>query len=139
MTNSVKTLKDGKIKFFLEVTTTIKRTGDKNNPIDIKLNLNPDNNLIGINESLSTQEDLIIVFKRIANLLGKIGTRTEDYSTVLEINRKMAKEAEFKEIYDDNFKPPFEKIDRIIYRHESPGEASVSYARSYNGDKKPEL
>jgi len=139
MTNEVKSLKNGQIKFKLEVTTTIKRPGDKNNPIDFKLDLNPDENLIGINECLSTKEDLIIVFKRITKLLEIINNRTEDYSKATDINTKVAKEVGFITIYEDNFKPPFEKIDRIIYRHESPGTGTVSYARSYNGDKKPEL
>lgn len=142
------TLKDGEINFLLKVRTTVNEVNGTNNPIDITLDLNPHGKLITIAESFSTKKDLIIVFERIAKLLETIDDRSSDYSKVLDINTK-ARESfpdghEFSPdaitgLYDSNFKPPFEKIDKIIYRHNSPGIASVSYARSYNGDKKPTL
>jgi hypothetical protein len=134
-----KKLRNGEIKFVLEVRSKIRKPGDKNNPIDIKLDLNPDDNIVEIGEALSTKEDLIIIFNRIAELLAAIGERTDNYSRATDINKQYAKEVGFLRIYEDNFKPSFEKIDRIIYRHQSPGVASVSYTKSYNGDKKPEL
>ncbi len=130
--------KDGEINFTLKVKAKL----TESMPLDIKLDLNPKNKLLRIEESLSSRDELISIFKRIIVLLENIDTRTQEYSDILEINKEVRRKLGFSEAaiegkYDDNFKPPFEKISKIIYCHHSPGEASVSYARSYNGDKPP--
>ncbi len=142
MTNEPTTPKR-EVSFLLKVT--MKDDGRaENNPIDIKLDLNPDNKIVGIEDSLSTKKELVGIFTRIIDLIEKLDERTSEYSKILKIDEDLRRKLEFSEDslkgkYDANFQPPFEKIDKIIYRHESPGVASVSYARSYNGDKKPTL
>ena len=131
------------IKFTLEVTHTIvKESCDPANPLQFKLNLNPDDKSISVGESYSTKKDLIYVFERIVELLNIIDNRSNAYSEAVTINHEVLRkygytEAAINGAYDTNVKKPFEKIDRIVYSHNSPGEAAVSYGSNYNGDKKP--
>jgi hypothetical protein len=136
---------DNQIKFLLEVTARDPEGCgeiDSNSPIDIKLNLNPDDRIIKISEAFATREHLVMIFKRIITLLETIDERTATYSEALDILAELQEPGPegkpgFIKGYEANFKPPFEKIDKIIFRHQSPGEAGVSYTRSFNGDRRP--
>ncbi|HZB14194.1 MAG TPA: hypothetical protein VE467_14240 [Chryseolinea sp.] len=123
--------KEDYIEFTLKV-----RAGRKKDWIEFGLDLNPNDRLISISESFSSLEELNKIFKHVLSELDIINKRTRLYNSTLEINPKKKKE-NFNEGYEQNFKPEFGKIDRIIHRHNSPGVSSVSYNRIYNGDKKP--
>lgn len=130
-------LKDGKMEFTVKVKAT--KGCDKFN---IFLDLNPKNKLIEIGDALSHSDDLIAVFERIIKVIKDVDGRTGIYAKATTVDPKSLKELGFSEDairgrYQANFQPPFEKIDRIIYSHHSPGEAAVSHARSYNGDMPP--
>ncbi len=125
--------KDDCIEFALKV-----KAGRKKDWIEFGLDLNPNDRLISISESFSSYQELTKIFKHILTELDIINKRTRLYNSTLEINDKKKKEY-FNEGYEQNFKPEFGKIDRIIHRHNSPGESSVSYTRIYNGDKQPEI
>lgn len=135
--------KPRQIKFTLEVTHTIpSKSCDPNNPLHFKLNLNPDDRFYGLKESFSTKEDLVFIFKKIIDVINVIDERTKVYAEAVTINYDVLKkyglsDAALSGEYDTNMKKPFEKIDRIVYKHNSPGEGSVSYGSNYNGDKKP--
>jgi hypothetical protein len=123
--------KKDQIEFTLKV-----KAGRKKDWIEFGLDLNPKDRLISISESFSSFEELNKIFKQILTELGSINERTRLYNATLDVNQKKV-QASFNKGYEQNFKPEFGKIDRIILRRNSPAEATVSYARSYNGDKKP--
>jgi hypothetical protein len=134
--------KDGCIQFVLKVKAT--PTGDERYPIDLTMDLNPKDRLLGINDKLSSKAELIMIFKQIIELIDNIDERTGDYTNVINIDREAMRKQGFTEAainggYDNNIHLPFEKVSKIIYSHRSPGNAAVSYARSYNGDKPPKL
>jgi hypothetical protein len=120
---------------YIEFTLKVK-AGRKKDWVEFGLDLNPSDRLISISESFSSLEELNKIFKHVLSELDIINKRTRLYNSTLEINPKKKKE-NFNEGYEQNFKPEFGKIDRIIHRHNSPGVSSVSYNRIYNGDKKP--
>lgn len=120
---------------FIEFTLKVK-AGRKKDSVEFGFDLNPNDRLLSISESFSSFEELNKIFKHILKELDIINKRTRLYNSTLEINEKKKKEF-FNEGYEQNFKPEFGKIDRIVHRHNSPGESSVSYARIYNGDKQP--
>jgi hypothetical protein len=123
---------DDSINFTLKVKSN-RRKGS----IELSMDLNPDLRLLKIGETFSTHKELIGIFDFIKTVLDQIEERTCVYNETLQINEKK-KRAYFNEGYDQNFKPEFGKIDKIIHKHNSPGESGVSYARTYNGDKKPQ-
>jgi hypothetical protein len=127
-----KTRPDESINFTLKVKSN-RRTGS----IELSMDLNPESRLIGIDETFSSHKELIGIFDFMQKMLDQIEERTVDYNETLQIDEKKKKKLGFNEGYDQNFKPSFGKIDKIIHRHNSPGESAVSYARSYNGDKQP--
>lgn len=117
-------------------TLNVKASRKKNGPLEFWMDLNPDSKFISIKETFSTQKELSEILSFVNKVLIDINERTRRYNDVLEVNEKK-KRAFFNEGYEQNFKPEFGKIDKIIHKHNSPGESSVSYARRYNGDKKP--
>ncbi len=127
---------------FIEFTLNVKasRTEDS---LQFGLDLNPKDRLISISESFSSFEELTKIFKNILSELEIINKRTSLYNEAVEVNTKAleveidGKSVSFNESYQQNFKPEFGKIDRIIHRHNSPGVSSVSYTRVYNGDLPP--
>ena len=122
--------KEDQIEFTLKV-----KAGRKKDWLEFGLDLNPNDRLISIAESFSSFEELNKIFKQILSELEVINKRTRDYNAATEIQKKS--QASFTRGYEQNFKPEFGKIDRILHRHNSPGVSTVSYARSYNGDKQP--
>lgn len=122
--------KNDSIEFTLKV-----KAGRKKDWLEFALDLNPNDRLISISESFSSRDELNKIFKQILKELEFIDQRTDDYSNATEIQKKS--QASFTRGYEQNFKPEFGKIDRVIHRHNSPGVSTVSYARSYNGDKQP--
>ena len=133
---------DGRIQFVLKVKAT--PSGEGPYPIDLSLDLNPKDRLLGIKDKLSSKSELIAIFKQIIDLIDKIDDRADAYSKVINIDRAAMERLKFTQAaiggdYDNNFNLPFEKISKIIFSHHSPGEAAVSYARSHNGDKPPML
>jgi len=123
--------KDDSIKFTLKVNA-----GRKKDWIEFELDLNPKDRLVSISDTFSSFEELNKIFQQIVKELDNINQRTRLYNATLDVNPKKL-QASFNSGYEQNFKPEFGKIDRIILRRNSPAEATVSYARSYNGDKKP--
>ena len=129
-------------KDYIEFTLKVK-AGKEKDWIEFGLNLNPKDRLVRISESFSSYERLNQIFNHILSELRIINERTELYSKASEINKEaldvniQGQNVSFNEKYQQNFKPEFGKIDRIIHRHNSPGVSSVSYNRIYNGDKKP--
>jgi hypothetical protein len=123
--------KDDLISFTLNV-----KSNRRNGSIELSMDLNPESRLIRIDETFSTHKELIGIFDFIKTVLDQIEERNCLYNETLQIDEKK-KESYFNKGYDQNFKPDFGKIDKIIHTHNSPGESAVSYARSYNGDKKP--
>jgi|SRR5687768_4737058 len=123
--------KDDYIEFTLKV-----KAGRKKDWVEFGLNLNPNDRLISISESYSSFEELNKIFKHILTELDIINKRTRVYNAALAVNPKKKKEY-FNEGYEQNFKPEFGKIDRVVHRHNSPGVSSVSYTRVYNGDMQP--
>ncbi len=139
MANSEETSRtDDCIEFALKVKAG--RTADW---IQFGLNLNPNDRLISISESFSSFEELNKIFNHILSELKIINERTELYNRATEVNTKalevniQGKNVSFNESYQQNFKPEFGKIDRVVHRHNSPGVSSVSYNRVYNGDMPP--
>jgi hypothetical protein len=130
------------INFTLKVNA--KSTNRPDGPIDFVLDLNPDGKLLQIGDGLSRKRDLIKIFLKITRVLLQIDRRIRNYNDAVIISRKKLQGRAFTEdagngVYDNNIKPPFERIDKIIYSHHSPGAASVSFASSYNGDQRPPL
>jgi cell shape-determining protein MreC len=121
------------INFILKVKAKRK----KNGPLEFTLDLNPESRLISIKETFSSYEELSSILNTINEELKKTNDRTRDYERVLQINESAKKELGFNPGYDQNFKPQFGKIDKIVFKRNSPGESNVSYVRSYNGDKQP--
>ena len=127
---------------FIEFTLKVK-AGRKRDWVEFGLDLNPSDRLILISESFSSFEELNRIFKHILTELEIINDRTQRYNRAVKVNTKaldiniQGKSVSFNEQYEQNFKPEFGKIDRIIHRHNSPGVSSVSYARAYNGDLPP--
>jgi hypothetical protein len=132
MTNGMEpSRKDELINFVLKV-----KSNRNDGSIELSMDLNPKSRLISIDETFSTHKELVGIFDFIKTVLDQIEERNCDYNETLLIDEKKQRTL-FNEGYDQNFKPEFGKIDKIIHRHNSPGESSVSYARTYNGDKKP--
>ena len=127
---------------YIEFTLKVK-AGKEKDWIEFGLNLNPKDRLVRISESFSSYERLDQIFNHILSELRIINERTELYSKASEINTEaldvniQGQNVSFNEKYQQNFKPEFGKIDRIVHRHNSPGVSSVSYARVYNGDMQP--
>ncbi len=125
--------KNDPINFTLKVKASRKKDG----PFEWIMDLNPDFKLLDIDETFSTQRELAIIFQQIVEELKKINDRTNEYNSVLEINEKKKRTLKFNDGYEQNFKPEFGKIDRIVHKRNSPEESSVSHTRRYNGDKQP--
>lgn len=127
---------------FIEFTLNVK-AGRTDDWLQFGLDLNPKDRLISISDSFSSFEELTKIFKNILSELEIINKRTSIYNEAVNINREAleveidGKSVSFNERYEQNFKPEFGKIDRIIHRHNSPGVSSVSYHRVYNGDMPP--
>lgn len=126
--------KNSTINFTLKVKASRKRNG----PIEFTMDLNPKSKIIKIDESYSSREELAEIFERINGALKQIDERSRLYNDVIEINEGKKKEHKFMRGYEQNFEPTFGKIDNIIYKRNSPSQSTVSYTRSYNGDKKPD-
>ena len=124
--------KNDVISFVLKVKSSRKKDG----PIELSLDLNPELRMLGIEETFSTREELSRILNFVDDVLKQVDDRTRKYNDVLQVDEKR-KRKYFNEGYDQNFKPEFVKIDKIIHRHNSPGESTVSYVRAYNGDKQP--
>jgi hypothetical protein len=120
------------INFVLKVKASRREDG----PIELSLDLNPKSKMLQIEDTFSSREELSRILRFVDDVLKQVDERTRDYSTVLQVDEKTAA-SQFTRGYDQNFKPEFGKIDKIIHRHNSPGESTVSYARIYNGDKQP--
>jgi hypothetical protein len=132
MTNGMEpSRQDEVINFVLKV-----KSNRTDGSIELSMDLNPQSRLIGIKETFSSHKELVGIFDFIKTVLDQIEERNCDYNETLQIDEKKQR-ALFNEGYDQNFKPEFGKIDKIIHKHNSPGESSVSYVRSYNGDKQP--
>ena len=123
--------KDESINFILKV-----KSNRIDGSIELWMDLNPESRLIKIDETFSSYKELIGIFDFIKTVLDQIEDRHCVYNETLQIDERKQKRY-FNEGYDQNFKPEFGKIDKIIHRHNSPGESAVSYTRIYNGDKKP--
>ena len=127
---------------YIEFTLNVK-AGRTEDWLEFGLDLNPKERLISIRESFSSFEELTRIFKQIVLELEIINSRTELYNGAVEVNTKaldvniQGQNVSFNESYQQNFKPEFGKIDRVIHRHNSPGVSSVSYNRVYNGDMPP--
>ena len=135
MANSKEPLRnDSTIRFNLKVKASRKRNG----PIEFEMDLNPKSKIIKIAETYSTREELAEIFERINVALKEIDERTRLYNDVIEINEAKKKGHKFMPGYEQNFEPTFGKIDNIIYKRNSPSVSTVSYTRTYNGDKKPD-
>jgi hypothetical protein len=124
--------KEDVINFVLKVKSSRREDG----PIELWLDLNPKSKMLEIDETFSSREELSRILKFVEDVLRQVEERTRDYNSVLQVNEKI-RVSQFSDGYDQNFKPEFGKIDKIIHRHNSPGESSVSFTRVYNGDKKP--
>jgi hypothetical protein len=121
------------INFVLKVKARRKRNG----PLEFTLDLNPESRLISIKETFSSYEELALILNTINEVLKKTNERTREYESVLKIDEDAKKELGFNRGYDQNFKPQFGKIDKIVFKRNSPEASNVSYVRSYNGDKQP--
>lgn len=133
MANLKSARKNDVINFVLKVKSS--RRGD--GPIELSLDLNPKSRMLEIGETFSTREELSKLLAFVDEVLKQVEDRTCNYNDVLQIDEKTHASHNFTKGYDQNFKPEFGKIDKIIHRHNSPGESTVSYARIYNGDKQP--
>ncbi|HTE32590.1 MAG TPA: hypothetical protein VK666_19555 [Chryseolinea sp.] len=122
------------IRFTMEVKASLSK-GDIDK-IDFKMDLNPKERIIAIDQHLSSYNELAVIFKEIQKVLGQINDKTIAYN---DATRVVDPEERFNKDYEENFKPSFGKIGKIHYKHESPGVSNVSYTRSYNGDMKPPL
>jgi hypothetical protein len=121
------------INFVLKVKARRKRNGS----LEFSLDLNPESRLISIRETFSSYEELASILNSINEELKKTNDRTRDYEKVLNIDERAKKELGFNQGYDQNFKPQFGKINKIVYKRNSPAASNVSYVRSYNGDQQP--
>lgn len=121
------------INFVLKVKARRKRNGS----LEFSLDLNPESRLISIRETFSSYEELASILNTINEELKKTNDRTRDYEKVLNIDERAKKELGFNPGYDQNFKPQFGKIDKIVFKRNSPAASNVSYVRSYNGDQQP--
>jgi hypothetical protein len=124
--------KNDVINFVLKVKASRQEDG----PIELSLDLNPKSQMLHIEETFSTREELSRILRFVDEVLKEVDERTCKYNDVLQVDKR-TKASYFSDGYDQNFKPEFGKIDKIIHRHNSPGESTVSYARIYNGDKQP--
>lgn len=131
-TPTEKSVKNNVINFVLKV----KASRIPDGPIELSLDLNPDSKMISIGETFSSREELSRILAFVNDVLKEVDERTCKYNDVIQIDQRKQK-AFFSDGYDENFKPTFGKIDKIIHRHNSPGESTVSIARTYNGDKRP--
>lgn len=122
---------DDNIEFTLKV-----KAGRKKDWLEFGLNLNPNDRLLTISDSFSSFEELNKIFRQIISELDIINKRTRLYNSTLSVDKKKLQKS-FKPGYEQNFKPEFGKIDRVVHRHNSPGVSSVSFARVYNGDIPP--
>lgn len=120
------------INFVLKVKASRRKDG----PVELWLDLNPKSRMLPIDETFSSREELSRILTFVDEVLKQVEDRTCSYNEVLQIDEK-TRASQFNDGYDQNFKPEFGKIDKIIHRHNSPGESTVSYARVYNGDKQP--
>lgn len=125
--------KNDTINFTLKVKAARKRNGS----IEFWLDLNPDSRLINIKETLSSYEELSTILNTINEELKNIEVRTCDYNKVIQAEEDRKKELGFNRGYEQNFKPEFGKIDKVVFKRNSPSQSNVSYVRSYNGDKQP--
>lgn len=119
------------INFTLTVDAIL--DGEKVSQISFSMDLNPDERVLEIGEHLSTRAGLAAIFKDINRVLAEVDKRTQVYNSMISFKPVEG----FNAKYEENFKPSFGKIDSINYRHESPGAASVTYTRRYNGDLEP--
>ena len=127
---------------YIEFTLNVK-AGRTEDWLQFGLDLNPKDRLISISDSFSSFEELRKIFNNILSELEIINKRTSLYNEAVDVNTKAldveidGKSVSFNERYQQNFKPGFGKIDRVIHRHNSPGVSNVSYTRAYNGDLPP--
>ena len=119
------------ISFTLTVDAIL--DGEKLSKISFSMDLNPDERILEIDEHLSSRAGLTAIFKDINRVLAEIEKRTRVYNSMITFKPVEG----FNPKYVENIEPSFGKIDSIKYRHESPGAASVSYTRRYNGDLEP--
>jgi hypothetical protein len=121
-------------KDFIEFTLKAKasRTSDS---IEFALDLNPNVRQLSIAHSFSTLPELKRIFNDILRTLSDIKERTELYNSTISIDAKF--EELFYEGYERNVRREFEKIDKVIFDRYNPSISTVSYANSYNGDKRP--
>jgi hypothetical protein len=119
------------ISFTLTVDAIL--DGGKVSKISFSMDLNPDERILEIGEHLSSRPGLAAVFEDINRVLKEIENRTGVYNSMISFEPVKG----FNPEYEENIRPSFGKIDSINYRHESPGAASVSYTRRYNGDLEP--
>jgi hypothetical protein len=120
------------INFVLKVKASRREDG----PIELSLDLNPKSKMLQIEDTFSSREELSRILRFVDEVLKQVDERTQNYNRVLQVDEK-TRVSQFSDGYDQNFKPEFGKIDKIIHRHNSPGESTVSFARAYNGDKQP--
>jgi hypothetical protein len=120
----------------INLVLKVKASRREDGPIELSLDLNPKSKMLQIDETFSSREELSRILDFVNEVLKQVDERTRDYNSVLQVDEKTAT-SQFSKGYDQNFKPEFGKIDKIIHRHNSPGESTVSYARAYNGDKQP--
>ena len=119
------------IEFALKVKAS--RTDDS---IEFALDLNPNAQQISIAHSFSTLPELKRIFNDVLKTLSNIQDRSKLYDSTITIEAARFEEL-FYEGYERNCRLEFEKIDKVIFNRNSPAEISVSYAKSYNGDKRP--
>ena len=120
----------------INLVLKVKASRREDGPIELSLDLNPKSKMLQIEETFSTREELSKILKFVDKVLKQVDERTQIYNRVLQVDEKTMA-SQFSDGYGQNFKPEFGKIDKIIHRHNSPGESTVSYARIYNGDKQP--
>lgn len=120
----------------INLVLKVKASRREDGPIELSLDLNPKSKMLQIDETFSSREELSRILDFVHEVLKQVDERTRDYNSVLHVDEKTVA-SQFSKGYDQNFKPEFGKIDKIIHRHNSPGESTVSYARIYNGDKQP--
>src|SRR5688500_14725686 len=100
--------KDDLISFTLNV-----KSNRRNGSIELSMDLNPESRLIRIDETFSTHKELIGIFDFVKTVLDQIEERNCLYNETLLIDEKKM-ESHFNKGYDQNFKPEFGKIDKII-------------------------
>jgi hypothetical protein len=120
----------------INLVLKVKASRREDGPIELSLDLNPKSKMLQIDDTFSTREELSRILRFVDDVLKQVDERTRDYNAVLHVDERTVA-SQFSKGYDQNFKPEFGKIDKIIHRHNSPGESTVSYARIYNGDKQP--